>query len=351
MAYNILVGDFEIRVAYLAIVGYILFSLSALCIVWNCFQERTGLNALKLAPNLNWRNFDPSMAGKFDADVNIKITELEVRSHLNEQPHAHARPDDDHALELLFANIALANVNPLQQLALSHSFHRERNGTQAHTSAAMTIETHHMFHRDCGGEPGGRYCGYLARILRVQAKSENAGKYEDKWCRTALPRSGVSQMVLMFGHYSRMATKTRTKTQGIVKSLDDILLRLTGALHDEEEEDYHAKHEKACDDVQAIVADLVDMLNQQLNDVAKAWRFTACARMFADQKAAYNTVRDASQAAYDGEGGDIYLGERLLHNESVGALCSLNTAALKTERIIEDVQARAKNNGLLSGSL
>ena len=130
MPYNIFVGDFEIRVAYIAIVSYILFSLSALCVVWNCFQERTGLNALKLAPNLNPKDYDPST---FNADVNIKMTstELEVNAQSDGVPDAH--PDD----ELLFDAVNLSNRNPLsmsnpddsggalQQLALSGSFNRD----------------------------------------------------------------------------------------------------------------------------------------------------------------------------------------------------------------------------------
>ena len=70
MAYTIFIGGTEVRVAYLAIAGYITFCLSALLIVWIFFKEKTQIDKLAEAPDVDESNYDPTA---ILADVNINM--------------------------------------------------------------------------------------------------------------------------------------------------------------------------------------------------------------------------------------------------------------------------------------
>eukprot|EP01083_Nonionella_stella_P097690 274579_1 len=69
---SILVGDILVPVEYVAIGGYIIFCLTTLCISCLFFKEKTAMNLLKHAPNINADDYDPSA---FNADININMNE------------------------------------------------------------------------------------------------------------------------------------------------------------------------------------------------------------------------------------------------------------------------------------
>eukprot|EP01084_Bolivina_argentea_P035758 66250_1 len=125
MTYNISIGDVEIRVAYIAILGYIVFCLATLSIVWLCCKERTGMNDILHAPRFD-ENYDGSA---FNYDVNIQMkqeidladkfrlkrekTEIEMME-MKMKPHKENNNNkiNDFNDENIWDNINLAN-NPL----------------------------------------------------------------------------------------------------------------------------------------------------------------------------------------------------------------------------------------------
>ena len=149
-----------IPVAYFVIAVYILFDIIALAIVSLCFKERTGIAAMKAAPDIDpyAKKYDPSV---FNADVNINMnseidladkfrlkrakTETEMvnleprRMKSNDNPNLNQEDDE----EIMFNDIDLAN-NPLsndsnnmiQQLKLNGS---KKNNNNNDTSSAIHL--------------------------------------------------------------------------------------------------------------------------------------------------------------------------------------------------------------------
>lgn len=163
MAYNVSVGDSEIRVAYIAIVIYIVFAITALIIVWTCFKEKAGIGRLKEV--VIGDNYD---AAAFNADVNIDMNannnhgapkmlmEMDLAKRLNwkrsktELEMANLEPERMKSKDIanfneydedMFSNIDLAN-NPLsndsnnmiQQLKIGKSVNNVNNSDAIHRS-------------------------------------------------------------------------------------------------------------------------------------------------------------------------------------------------------------------------
>ena len=70
MGFDVTVGDTDIKVAYIAIVAYIVFTFIALFIVWSCFKEKAGITRMKGGVIVDGDNYD---ASAFNADVNISM--------------------------------------------------------------------------------------------------------------------------------------------------------------------------------------------------------------------------------------------------------------------------------------
>ena len=152
MGWNITVGATDIRVAYIAIVAYILFTFIALFIVWSCFKEKAGITRMKEIGVVDGDNYD---ASAFNVDVNISIhnngghklevntekTDLSNRIHfkrektvemVNLEPermksHNPTNNFDEYDEENMFNDINLANNPSSNDINISQQLKIESN--------------------------------------------------------------------------------------------------------------------------------------------------------------------------------------------------------------------------------